>query len=66
MDQERTNAEIARRSEAVKTALLDSVSHDLRTPLATIRAAAGSMLDESIAWTPQDTHEAFQAIDAEA
>ncbi len=63
---ERTNAEIARRSEALKTALLDSVSHDLRTPLATIRAAAGSMLDESVAWTGQDQREAFQAIDAEA
>jgi len=64
--QERTNAEIARRSEAVKTALLDSVSHDLRTPLATIRAAAGSMLDESVAWTPEDRREAFLAIDSEA
>jgi signal transduction histidine kinase len=53
-DLERTDAEIARRSEALKTALLDSVSHDLRTPLATIRAAAGSMLDESVAWTAQD------------
>jgi len=65
-DQERTMAEIARRSEALKTALLDSVSHDLRTPLATIRAAAGSMLDESVAWTAADRREAFQAIDAEA
>ena len=34
-------AEIARQSEALKSALLQSVSHDLRTPLATIRAAAG-------------------------
>jgi len=63
---ERTNAEVARRSEALKTALLDSVSHDLRTPLATIRAAAGSMLDESVGWTVQDRHAAFQTIDAEA
>jgi two-component system sensor histidine kinase KdpD len=63
---ERTNAEIARRDEALKTALLDSVSHDLRTPLATIRAAAGSMLDESVAWTAADQREAFLAIDTEA
>lgn len=63
---ERTNAEVARRSEALKTALLDSVSHDLRTPLATIRAAAGSMLDDSVGWTAQDRQEAFQAIDTEA
>jgi two-component system sensor histidine kinase KdpD len=65
-DTERTSAEIARRGEALKTALLDSVSHDLRTPLATIRAAAGSMLDESVAWTDEDRREAFQAIDSEA
>jgi two-component system sensor histidine kinase KdpD len=38
-----TNVEVARQSEALKSALLDSVSHDLRTPIATIRAAAGSL-----------------------
>jgi len=36
-------AEIARESDALKSALLQSVSHDLRTPLATIRAAAGTL-----------------------
>ncbi len=36
-------AEVARQSDALKSALLQSVSHDLRTPLATIRAAAGSL-----------------------
>ena len=41
---ERTReAEVARQSDALKSALLQSVSHDLRTPLATIRAAAGSL-----------------------
>ena len=66
LTQEATSAEIARQSEALKTALLDSVSHDLRTPLATIRAAAGSMLDESIHWSEEDHRDAFQAIDMEA
>ena len=61
-----TTAEIARESEALKTALLDSVSHDLRTPLATIRAAAGSMLDPDVQWTPEEQREAFEAIDSEA
>ncbi|MEP7378407.1 MAG: DUF4118 domain-containing protein [Chloroflexota bacterium] len=36
-------AELARGSDALKSALLQSVSHDLRTPLATIRAAAGTL-----------------------
>jgi two-component system sensor histidine kinase KdpD len=63
---EATTAQIARESEALKTALLDSVSHDLRTPLATIRAAAGSMLDRSISWSGDEQREAFETIDAEA
>ena len=66
LTQEATSAEIARQSEALKTALLDSVSHDLRTPLATIRAAAGSMLDPSVQWSPVEQREAFEAIDSEA
>jgi two-component system sensor histidine kinase KdpD len=66
LTQDATTAEIARQSEALKTALLDSVSHDLRTPLATIRAMAGSMLDPEIQWSPADQREAFQGIDAEA
>ena len=40
-------AEVARQSDALKSALLQSVSHDLRTPLATIRAAAGTLRPES-------------------
>jgi two-component system sensor histidine kinase KdpD len=42
-----TSVEVARQSEALKSALLDSVSHDLRTPIATIRAAAGSLVDRA-------------------
>lgn len=40
-------ADLARQSDALKSALLQSVSHDLRTPLATIRAAAGTLRPES-------------------
>jgi two-component system sensor histidine kinase KdpD len=42
---EATSAEVARRSEQLKSVLLESVSHDLRTPLAAIRAAAGTLMD---------------------
>ena len=45
---EAMSAEVARRSDALKSALLDSVSHDLRTPLASIRAAAGSLHDPDV------------------
>ena len=41
--EEARDAEVMRQSNEIKSALLQSVSHDLRTPLATIRAAAGTM-----------------------
>jgi two-component system sensor histidine kinase KdpD len=57
-------AEVARQSDALKSALLQSVSHDLRTPLATIRAAAGS-LDPDSGLTPDEQRESVAAIDRE-
>ncbi len=57
-------AEIARQSDALKSALLQSVSHDLRTPLATIRAAAGS-LRPGAGLSRQDQQESADAIDRE-
>jgi two-component system sensor histidine kinase KdpD len=63
---EATEAEIARRADAQKSALLNAVSHDLRTPLASIRAAAGSLTDPEIAVEPDTARTAAVAIDAEA
>ena len=57
-------AEIARQSDALKSALLQSVSHDLRTPLATIRAAAGTLRPGAGA-EPEDQRESAEAIDRE-
>jgi len=59
-------AEIARQSDAIKTALLESVSHDLRTPLATIRAAAGSLMDREVDLSAADRQASAEAIDREA
>lgn len=39
----RAEAEVIQRSEAFKTALLSSLSHDLRTPIAAIAAAASGL-----------------------
>ena len=61
-----TTAEIARRSDALKSALLDSVSHDLRTPLATIRALAGGLLDEGVPLSTDSVRESATTIDGEA
>ena len=58
--------EIARRSDELKSALVDSVSHDLRTPLSSIRAAAGSLADPALDLHPEERRAAARAIDAEA
>jgi len=63
---EATKAEVARRSDTLKSALLDSVSHGFRTPLATIRALAGQLLDEETAPSAEATRETAGAIDDEA
>lgn len=56
-------AEIARQSDALKSALLQSVSHDLRTPLATIRAAAGTLQPDGV--SDEDRRASAEAIDRE-
>lgn len=66
LGEEATSAEIARRSEAAKTALLDSVSHDLRTPLASIRAAAGTLMDPDLSLDEDARRERAASIDREA
>jgi len=40
-------AEVFEQSERLKTALLDAVTHDLRTPLTSIKAAVTTLMDEA-------------------
>lgn len=42
-----SHAEALRQSEQLKSALLDAVTHDMRTPLTSIKAAITSLLDEN-------------------
>ena len=63
---EARDAEIVRQGDALKSALLDSVSHDLRTPLASIRAAAGTLLDPDMQLSVEDRIASATAIDREA
>jgi two-component system sensor histidine kinase KdpD len=49
--EERKSAELTRQSEELKTALLASLGHDLRTPLTAIRVAAGNL---KAAWLPEE------------
>ncbi len=61
-----TEAEVLRRTDELKTALLNAVSHDLRTPLASIIASAGSLLQQDVEWTDQERREFAEAIEQEA
>jgi len=56
------HAEALRESDRLKDALLGSVTHELRTPLASIKAAAGSLLDPAIAWSETDQREMLESI----
>ncbi len=47
----------------IRTALLAAVSHDLRTPLAAIKAAVTSLRSDDVAWSPQDEAELLEAIE---
>jgi len=64
--EEATEAEILRRTDELRADLLNAVSHDLRTPLATIMASAGSLRQQDVAWTDQERQDFAQAIEEEA
>jgi len=54
------------RDEKNKSALLSSVSHDLRTPLTSIKAAVSGLLQPGIEWDEKTRREMLEDIDAEA
>jgi two-component system sensor histidine kinase KdpD len=60
-----TSAAALAEANNVRDALLAAVSHDLRGPLANIKAAATSLISDDVEW-PRETTRAFAAtIDAE-
>jgi two-component system sensor histidine kinase KdpD len=59
---EATDAEILRRTDELRRALLNAVSHDLRTPLASIMASAGSLQQDDVAWSDDERRDFAQAI----
>ncbi|MGH2633702.1 MAG: sensor histidine kinase [Tepidiformaceae bacterium] len=65
-------AEEARRVEALqranefKSVILSSVSHDLRSPLTAIKASVGSLRDQTIQWSPEDTESFLETIESQA
>jgi two-component system sensor histidine kinase KdpD len=60
--EEASQAEAARQSEVLKSALLDSLAHDIKTPLTSIKAAVTSLLGSS----PAGERELLTIINEEA
>ena len=54
------------RANQLRSALLAAVSHDLRTPLASIKAASSSLLSEQLEFGPDETAILLRTIDDEA
>jgi two-component system, OmpR family, sensor histidine kinase KdpD len=63
--EERARARALAETDRLRTALLNSVSHDLRTPLSSIKASASSLLDPTVDWSPGQRREFLETIDQE-
>ena len=66
LHRESLQIEILKRTDALRAALLSSVSHDLRTPLSSIKAAASSLLQKDVQWDEEARRSFALAIEHEA
>jgi two-component system, OmpR family, sensor histidine kinase KdpD len=65
-EEARTKARALEATDRLRRALLNSVSHDLRTPLASILASASSLLDASVPLDEQEREQFLTTIEQEA
>jgi two-component system sensor histidine kinase KdpD len=66
LQREANEAEVLRRTDELRAALMNAVSHDLRTPLSSIIASAGSLLQDEVEWTKEERRDFLRAIESEA
>ena len=59
-------AEALAEGNRMRTALLAAVSHDLRTPLASIKASVSSLRQTDVAWTESDQQDLLATIEENA
>jgi two-component system sensor histidine kinase KdpD len=64
--QESLQVEVLRRTDTLRAALLSSVSHDLRTPLSSIKAAASSLLQDDVQWDEEARRSFTLSIERQA
>jgi two-component system sensor histidine kinase KdpD len=65
LGQSEARARVLEESDRFKSSLLSSVSHDLRTPLATIKAAASSLRSGEVNWESPARAELLRAVEDE-
>ncbi|MFF0203199.1 DUF4118 domain-containing protein [Streptomyces sp. NPDC005017] len=63
LQQEADKAKELAEGNRIRTALLAAVSHDLRTPLAGIKAAVTSLRSDDVEWSQEDQAELLEAIE---
>lgn len=66
LERAESRARVLEESDRLKSSLLSSVSHEFRTPLATIKAATTSLLSDEVSWDVSARNELLSAIDEEA
>jgi two-component system, OmpR family, sensor histidine kinase KdpD len=65
LQQQALRAELLQEVDRLRRALLGAVSHDLRTPLATMKVASTTLLDRTISLSEADTDELHGLIDVQ-
>ena len=63
LQQELTRTAVIKEADQLRTALLQAVSHDLRAPLANIKADVSSLLSNEVVWDASTEHEFLTSID---
>lgn len=66
LQRENLRLAVIQRTDALRAALLSSVSHDLRTPLTSIKASASALLQKEVQWDEEARHDFAASIEQEA
>ena len=62
LGEEAEEARLEAEASRIRAALFSSVTHDLRTPLASITASASSLLEEGVPFSQDQRHELLRTI----
>jgi two-component system sensor histidine kinase KdpD len=62
LEEEASRAAALAEADRLRTSILRAVSHDLRTPLASVTASVTSLLDDSVDWSDDDRRILLQTI----